>query len=78
MPLPLSLCSRPDIRNVIDELKSFGATEVVTEEFAQSYRIKSLVEVNISMVVFCCTGLFIGVHDAGNGETETCSEWSWR
>ncbi|XP_062508492.1 enoyl-[acyl-carrier-protein] reductase, mitochondrial-like, partial [Corticium candelabrum] len=35
---------RPNLSEVSDQLKLMGATEVVTEEFAQSYRMKSVIE----------------------------------
>jgi hypothetical protein len=35
---------RPDLTELADFLKSLGATEVVTEEAAQGYQFKSIIE----------------------------------
>ena len=41
---------RPGLEDLVKRMKSFGATEVVTEDFAASHRMKDLLTVFITLL----------------------------
>ena len=47
------VCFRPGIDDLVREMKVMGASEVVTEEFAASHRMKDLM--TVSRTVYCDT-----------------------
>ena len=46
-----SLSSRPNLDELVSDMKALGATEVVTEEFAASHKMKQLMTVSICCMV---------------------------